>query len=128
MATTVPDPANPYQHHLRAWREHRGLRQLDLARMLDTTKSVVSRWETGERSLSMDMFFRLCAALEITPPEFFRDPNAPEAVDDLLASSLKYPRIREYMLDRLREAKAQFDQLNLSPSISEKPPGARSPH
>jgi transcriptional regulator with XRE-family HTH domain len=54
-------------HYLREWRQYRGLKLEELARKLNTTKGVLSRYETGDRGLSMGMQFALGRALDIWP-------------------------------------------------------------
>lgn len=63
-------------HPLRQFRERRGLSQGDLAERASTTKATISRIETGECGLSVDMLKRLVAATggEVT-------------ADDLIASA-----------------------------------------
>jgi transcriptional regulator with XRE-family HTH domain len=74
----------PYRHYLREWREHRGLLQSDLAAMVGTAASVISRYETGDRRIHLEMQFRLMAALKITPAQFFSPPGE-LSLDDLTA-------------------------------------------
>jgi transcriptional regulator with XRE-family HTH domain len=112
MAITPAPDDNSFGRLLRTWREQRGLRQEDLAKTIDTTKSVVSRWEIGERSPDMESFFRTCAALELSPVQFFEGPNA---LHDGLSYALTKPLVREYMLDRLRGIKTELGEVNLSP-------------
>jgi transcriptional regulator with XRE-family HTH domain len=68
---------SPYRHYLREWREHRGLKQEELAARTGISTSVISRYETGDRRIHMEAQFKLMAALGITPPQFFSPPNAP---------------------------------------------------
>ena len=72
----------PIRHYLREWREHRGLHQEQLAKMVGTSKSVISRFETGERHMKFEMQIRIMRALRITPPQFFSatDPNLLENI------------------------------------------------
>jgi len=55
------------RNHLRAWREHRGLSQAQLAAMVGTEGSVISLLESGDRALSNKWLRRLAPALETTP-------------------------------------------------------------
>ena len=76
--TSEKDPPDPvYRHYLREWREHRGLQQEQLAKMVGASKSVISRFETGERPIKLEMQFKLMRALRISPPEFFSPPPPP---------------------------------------------------
>lgn len=64
-------------HFLREWRIKRGLNQGDLAKRVGTLKSVISRYETGERGISLEMQWKLFEALDIVPGQFFADPDEP---------------------------------------------------
>jgi transcriptional regulator with XRE-family HTH domain len=50
MPTDSPD-----RHYLREWREKRGLLQDQLAKMVGSSASVISRFETGERGMKIEM-------------------------------------------------------------------------
>ena len=65
----------PFRHHLRKWREFRGLTQHDLAMLAGTSQNEIADYETGERPIRLEMQFRLMAALSITPPQFFEPPG-----------------------------------------------------
>lgn len=54
----------------------------EFAARLGVEKSVVSRYETGARGISISLMLRMCAALEITPSEFFFGPGA-ATLDDM---------------------------------------------
>jgi transcriptional regulator with XRE-family HTH domain len=74
MPTDSPD-----RHYLREWREKRGLLQDQLAKMVGSSASVISRFETGERGMKIEMQFKLAAALRIKVWQLFfrsrREPN-----------------------------------------------------
>ena len=48
-----------FGQNIRSIRQDRGLSQTDLALAMDTTKTVISRWETGERVIKLDSLLRL---------------------------------------------------------------------
>ena len=79
-----PPQDSPYRHYLREWREFRGLLQADLARQVGCATSVISRYETGDRRIHLEMQFKLMAALGIFPAQFFSPPDQPSL--DALAS------------------------------------------
>jgi transcriptional regulator with XRE-family HTH domain len=81
MAT---DDSPRYQHYLKEWRERRGMMQADLARLARTDATTISRYETGDRRIHLEMQFKLMAALRITPAQFFSHPDSPSL--DALAS------------------------------------------
>ena len=68
----------PFRHYLKEWREHRGLLQSDLAKLVGTAASVISRYETGDRRIHLEMQFKLMQALHITPAQFFVAPDDAE--------------------------------------------------
>lgn len=64
-------------NYLQAWREYRKLTQEQLAEKVDTTASVISMLEAGERGLSAKWLRRLAPALDTTPGHLLEhDPNA----------------------------------------------------
>ncbi|MCY1649101.1 helix-turn-helix transcriptional regulator [Caulobacter sp. SL161] len=65
--TANMESADKPLHHLRDWRNFRGLSQEDLAEQIGTTKSVISLLETGERQLSPKWLFRLAPVLKTKP-------------------------------------------------------------
>lgn len=68
MKTLDPNPATKTLSggRLRELREHAGLSQVELARSLDVDKTVISRWESGERKPSLDQQLSLSRVLGIT--------------------------------------------------------------
>lgn len=54
-------------------REKRHIQQKEMAQRLRLSQSTLSRYETGERSFSREIFCDYCAQLEINPVEIFRD-------------------------------------------------------
>lgn len=54
-------------NNLRAWREHRGLSQTELAKRVDTTQAVISLLEKADRQLSTKWLYRLAPVLGIRP-------------------------------------------------------------
>ena len=53
------------------YRKAKRLTQLQLAEMVDIDRSHISAIELGNVGVSMDVIFRLCEVLEITPKELF---------------------------------------------------------
>lgn len=74
-----PQPPN----YLRAWREHRGLTQAQLAAIVDTEGSVISLLESGDRGLSGKWLRRLAPALETTPGLLL--DFDPDAIDEAMS-------------------------------------------
>ena len=72
MATSHDEPR---RHYLREWREFRGLTQDDLALLAGTSEGVIADYETGERSINLEMQFKLMWALNITAAQLFEPPE-----------------------------------------------------
>ena len=53
------------------YRKRKRLTQLQLAELVDIDRSHISAIELGNVGVSLDVFFRLCEVLEITPKELF---------------------------------------------------------
>lgn len=48
-----------YYERLRFVREEKGLTQLDIASLLETTRQQVSKWENGTQMMGVDKYIRL---------------------------------------------------------------------
>jgi transcriptional regulator with XRE-family HTH domain len=92
---------SPYRHYLKEWREHRGLYQEQLARMVGSSASVISRFETGDRHMKLEMQFKFMAALRITPAQFFSPPDQP-SLDALVARAS--PEFRAQLVKMVKAA------------------------
>ncbi len=57
---------------LRTARQERGLRQVDLAKLLDQPQSVVSKMERGERRVDIVEILVIADAVQVDPIEFIR--------------------------------------------------------
>lgn len=53
------------------YRKRKRLTQLQLAELVDIDRSHISAIELGSVGVSLDVIFRLCEVLEITPKELF---------------------------------------------------------
>ena len=53
------------------YRKRKRLKQLQLAELVDIDRSHISAIELGNVGVSLDVIFRLCEVLEITPKELF---------------------------------------------------------
>ena len=53
------------------YRKRKRLTQLQLADLVDIDRSHISAIELGNVGVSLDVIFRLCEVLEITPKELF---------------------------------------------------------
>lgn len=73
----VCDKATVAEHnYLRAWREHKGMTQEELADKVGTAKGVISLLESEKRPLSSKWLRKLAEALGTTPGRILDiDPN-----------------------------------------------------
>lgn len=53
------------------YRKQRGLSQLQLAEMVDISRTHMSRIEIADCAVSLDVVFAICDALSITPAKLF---------------------------------------------------------
>lgn len=53
------------------YRKQRGLSQLQLAEMIDISRTHMSRIEIADCAVSLDVVFNICDALSITPGKLF---------------------------------------------------------
>jgi len=56
---------NDYREVIRKNREKAGLSQYKLAQMVGITQSFMNEIESGKKSPSIEVFFRICEALDI---------------------------------------------------------------
>lgn len=54
-------------------REKRNIQQKEMAQRLKLSQSTLSRYETGERSFSREIFCDYCAELEMNPVDIFKE-------------------------------------------------------
>src|SRR3954463_2496615 len=84
-----PTAADPFGTHLRHWRQHRRLSQLDLANEAQISTRHLSYVETGRAEPSREMVLRLAERLEVP----LRERNA------LLVAAGYAPMYRQRSLD-----------------------------
>lgn len=74
---------------IRKIRMERGMSQTDLAIAVDTSRNVISKWESGENAIRMDSLLRLAAELKVPPTAII--PGSTNKTDeaDLLFSQLQ---------------------------------------
>ena len=53
------------------YRKSKGLSQNQLAEKIDISRTHMSRIETADCAVSLDIIFEICKALEITPKQLF---------------------------------------------------------
>jgi transcriptional regulator with XRE-family HTH domain len=89
LRSTPPTAADPFGIHLRHWRQHRRLSQLDLAHEAQVSTRHLSYVETGRAEPSREMVLRLAERLEVP----LRERNA------LLVAAGYAPMYRQRSLD-----------------------------
>lgn len=93
MSTLSDLPPRRPRHYLKEWREKRGLFQEQLAELVGSSGSALSRFETGERQIKFDMQVKLVNVLGITMAQFFCDPDDTE-LEALIARLKPEDRVR----------------------------------
>jgi transcriptional regulator with XRE-family HTH domain len=84
MPTKIHDKGRRPSHvYLREWRDAMGLNQDQLAERLETSKSVISKLETGKQRYNQDWLEAYAFALGVDVQMLFRHPDAPTP-DELL--------------------------------------------
>lgn len=78
MVTRI-GPKNPPRLFIAEWRERRNLTQEQLAARIGSTKSSISRWETGERDITLGALSAVAEAIGCAVPDLYRDPERPSA-------------------------------------------------
>jgi transcriptional regulator with XRE-family HTH domain len=73
MSTLSKRKRHP-KHFLKEWRQFRFMTQQQLADKSNTSKSLISRYETGSFDWNTTTFLALVAALDIRPDELFVKP------------------------------------------------------
>ena len=89
-----------FRHYLREVRELRGLTQGDVAKQVGVPKSVISRYETGQRRVHLEMQLALCWALGITPYQLFKPAGTP-SIDAWLDEATEEERNRLVNMARI---------------------------
>lgn len=84
-----------FRFYLKEWRIARRMTQQQLASKLKTSKGEVSRYERGERTISLLIQFRLARALRISPGQLFSGPN--QASADALLTGLTAKERQRYI-------------------------------
>jgi transcriptional regulator with XRE-family HTH domain len=92
-------PQAHLRHYLREWREFRNLRQEDLAKLVGVSESIISRYETGRRGISLLMQIKFMRVLDIMPNQFWSPPDAPSL--DAMAANLS-PSKRKLLVNLVR--------------------------
>jgi len=80
-------------NYLRAWREHRGLTQAQLATQAGTTSAVICLLESGERGLT-DKWLRILAPLLGTRPGHLLETDPNDLDSDILEIWEEIPQER----------------------------------
>lgn len=79
MVTRI-GPKKPVRLFIAEWRKHRDdMSQEQLANRIGSTKSSISRWETGERDITLGALGAIAEALRCEVADLYRDPDRPSA-------------------------------------------------
>lgn len=93
MVTRI-GPQKPVRLYIAEWRVHRdGMTQEQLAGRIGSTKSSISRWESGERDITLGALGAIAEALRCDVADLYRDPLRPSA--DALLRGMDEPTKRQ---------------------------------
>jgi transcriptional regulator with XRE-family HTH domain len=90
-----------YGPRIREARKFAGLRQIELAGLLETTQETVSGWENSKVDISSERMQRISAVLRVPLGWFYGHPESPEA----------YERPMELAREAIREAKEKLEAI-----------------
>ncbi len=97
MVTRI-GPTKPVRLYIAEWRVKRdNMTQEQLANRIGSTKSSISRWETGERDITLGALGAIAEALQCDVADLYRDPDRPSA-DALLRGSSEALRQQAFRL------------------------------
>ena len=97
MVTRI-GPKKPVRLYIAEWRKYRhDMSQEQLANRIGSTKSSISRWETGERDITLGALGAIAEALQCEVPDLYRDPERPSA-DALLRDTTESLRQQAFRL------------------------------
>ena len=89
---------------IREIRMERGMSQTDLAIAVDTSRNVISKWESGESAIRMDSLLRLADELKVPPTAII--PRSMDKADeaDLLYNQLQTldPSQKQFVLKTIK--------------------------
>ena len=98
---------NFFSDRLRTLRNERNISAREMSLALGQNETYINKIETNQRSISMQMFFKLCEYLNITPSDFFNETiqNTTFSAENLL---LKFKKLTpeqaahiNYLIDEL---------------------------
>lgn len=78
MGDIFKERASSFGEALAVKRMKRGLKQRDLARLVDATQQAVAHWENGRNKPSYETLLKLCAVLHVSIDELFANELAQE--------------------------------------------------
>lgn len=73
-----------YPNRVRFWRDHAGLKQEELGKLVGLSKVQISRIELGQRDLNFGYARRIAAALKVSTADLLTEADNPVAADPQL--------------------------------------------
>lgn len=101
------DP-DPYQMHLAAWRQKRGLTLEQVGEKLDVAHTTVGRWERGELPISSPRLVQLCQLYTVTPAQLLLDPESAERQERAREAQELVEGLDQEALDHLQFVARKF--------------------
>lgn len=89
---------------IRQVRLEKDMSQTDLALAMDTSRNVISRWETGENAIRLDSLLRLSEELQVSPVSLIRTNVDDASEEELLFGQIQElePAQKAFMLQAMR--------------------------
>lgn len=89
---------------IREIRMERGMSQTDLAIAVDTSRNVISKWESGESAIRMDSLLRLADELKVPPTAIIPRSSGKADEADLLYGQLQTlnPSQKQFVLKTIK--------------------------
>ena len=97
---------NFFCDRLRFLRNERKLSAREMSLALGQNETYINKVETGQRAVSMDVFFKICNFLQITPSAFFDESikNTKNEEENIVSTFRKLtPKQSEYILGIIQE-------------------------
>jgi transcriptional regulator with XRE-family HTH domain len=108
------------QYFFREWREHAGLSQRQLARLIGVTKTTISRIEAGKRAFTSDFledFQKSVRCAHVWDPL----ARAPDIINGTPISWLNDAEVEKRIFERAREIRKTIRKQEDNPKGNDKP-------
>ena len=116
-------PLPDYGDTIRRFRQARGLRQEELARLVGVSRNAVAGWETGHARPDLNTVVPLCAALKISLARFFgqekpRTARERQVLDLFFALNEGDREVIQWQMEALLQRRAEQARSRMRPVVS----------